>query len=273
MEILHAVPIPPDFITFWRQSASEPASSRRWPPSPRRCCSPARPTRSGSLAGNLISPLWWTPQHARTRSSLDGTTAQRVRQPATRPSTGQQWTQPMGFNYADLRDRGRGPEGLGRPDRPGNAVASALGKLKGEAITGTYDFTNGPVPERRHQFPTARRSGGSADPGSYQLVIVDNSMNPAVARPGQPRGAVRRRFRTDQRRPAPAHRRPALDVSGVTKSFGSLTVLARGLASVAPGEAVGVVGPERRGQDHAARPAHRQPALRRRPGQRCTAGT
>jgi branched-chain amino acid transport system substrate-binding protein len=58
------------------------------------------------------------------------------------------------------------------------AVASAIGNLKGTAITGDYDFTSGPVPHVS-QVPEllAQWRPGS---GSYQLVVIDNSLLPAV---------------------------------------------------------------------------------------------
>jgi len=57
-------------------------------------------------------------------------------------------------------------------------VASALGQLKGEAITGAYDFTSGPVPHVS-QIPELLAQWRKVS-GNYQLVVIDNSLLPAV---------------------------------------------------------------------------------------------
>jgi branched-chain amino acid transport system substrate-binding protein len=59
------------------------------------------------------------------------------------------------------------------------AVADAIGKAKGQAITGNYDFTSGPVrnvsaaPDLLGQW----RVDGA---GKVSLVVVDNSMDTNV---------------------------------------------------------------------------------------------
>ena len=113
------------------------------------------------------------------RSSLDGTTASAFAA-GYQNATGQAWTQPMGFNYAAFEIAAAALKASGDPGDP-RAVAHALGGLKGEAITGRYDFTRGPVknvatiPDLLGQWRP--NTGGSG----YKLVIIDNSMNPDVA--------------------------------------------------------------------------------------------
>jgi branched-chain amino acid transport system substrate-binding protein len=176
VQLLHAAPIPPDWVTFWRQSAQN-----RFKPK-LACVSKALLFSNvadslGSLAGNLVSPVWWTPDMP-YRSSLDGTTASAFARDY-QARTGQAWTQPMGFNYAAFEIAVAALKASGDPGDP-KAVAHALGQLKGQAITGTYNFTNGPVknvatiPDLVGQW----RPDGS---GRYKLVIIDNSMNPDVA--------------------------------------------------------------------------------------------
>jgi branched-chain amino acid transport system substrate-binding protein len=176
VEILHAVPIPPDWVTFWRQSAQNRFKPKLATVS-KALLFPSAAGSLGSLADNLVSPVWWTPGMP-YRSSLDGTTASAFAR-GYQARTGQQWTQPMGFNYAAFEIAVAALKASADPADPA-AVAGALGKLKGQAITGNYDFTDGPVrnvatvPDLIGQW----RPSGS---GGYKLVIVDNSMNPEVA--------------------------------------------------------------------------------------------
>ena len=62
--------------------------------------------------------------------------------------------------------------------KDGAAVASALGGLKGQAITGDYDFTSGPVPHVS-QVPELIAQWRLVS-GSPQLVVINNSLLPAV---------------------------------------------------------------------------------------------
>ena len=92
-------------------------------------------------------------------------------------STGNEWTQPMGFNYAIFEIAVAALKASGAP-KDAKAVASALGALKGQAITGDYDFTSGPVPHVS-QVPELLAQWRLVS-GSYQLVVINNSLLPAV---------------------------------------------------------------------------------------------
>jgi branched-chain amino acid transport system substrate-binding protein len=122
-----------------------------------------------------MSPLWWSPAFP-YQSSLDGTPAAAFAD-GYKTSTGQQWTQPMGFLYAIFEIAVAALKSASDPT-DATAVASAIGSLKGQAITGNYDFTAGPVPHVS-QVPEllAQWRPGS---GGYELVVVDNSLLPAV---------------------------------------------------------------------------------------------
>ena len=92
-------------------------------------------------------------------------------------STGNEWTQPMGFNYAIFEIAVAALKASGDPKNPG-AVAHALSTLKGQAITGAYDFATGPVPHVS-QVPELLAQWRSVS-GSYQLVVINNSLLPDV---------------------------------------------------------------------------------------------
>lgn len=174
VDILHAVPIPPDFITFWRQ-AHQNGFTPKIASISKALLFPSAAAALGSLVTNVTSPLWWSPAFP-YKSSLDGMTAADF---ANGYPAG--WTQPMGFNYAVFEIAIAALKASGNP-KSGSAVASALGSLNGQAITGAYDFASGPVPHVS-QVPELlaqwRPSGKN-----YDLVVIDNSLLPAVPTAG-----------------------------------------------------------------------------------------
>jgi branched-chain amino acid transport system substrate-binding protein len=174
VQILHAVPIPPDFITFWKQ-AHENGFKPKIASISKALLFPSAAQALGPLVNNVMSPLWWSPAFP-YQSSLDGTSAAAFAD-GYKTSTGQQWTQPMGFLYGIFEIAVAALKSASDPT-DATAVASAIGSLKGQAITGNYDFTAGPVPHVS-QVPEllAQWRPGS---GGYELVVVDNSLLPAV---------------------------------------------------------------------------------------------
>jgi branched-chain amino acid transport system substrate-binding protein len=142
VQVLHAAPIPPDFITFWRQ-AHQNGFTPKIATISKALLFPSAAAALGPLVNNVMSPLWWTPQFP-YKSSLDGTTASAFAA-NYKTATGNEWTQPMGFNYAVFEIAVAALKASGDPADK-SAVAAAIGKLKGQAITGNYDFTSGPVP-------------------------------------------------------------------------------------------------------------------------------
>ena len=175
VQILHAVPIPPDFITFWKQ-AHENGFQPKIASISKALLFPSAADALGPLVTNVMSPLWWTPSFP-YKSSLDGTTAAAFAA-GYKASTGQQWTQPMGFLYAIFEIAVAAFKSAGDPADV-QAVASAIGSLKGQAITGNYDFTAGPVPHVS-QVPELMAQWRPASGGGYELVVIDDSLLPAV---------------------------------------------------------------------------------------------
>jgi branched-chain amino acid transport system substrate-binding protein len=174
VEILHAVPIPPDFITFWRQ-AHQNGFVPKIASISKALLFPSAADALGPLVTNVMSPLWWSPQFP-YQSSLDGTTASAFAA-NYKTATGNEWTQPMGFNYAIFEIAVAALKASGDP-KNATGVASAIGTLKGTAITGDYDFTSGPVPNVS-QVPELLAQWRKVS-GSYQLVVINNSLLPAV---------------------------------------------------------------------------------------------
>ena len=175
VQILHAVPIPPDFITFWKQ-AHQNGFQPKIASISKALLFPSAADALGPLVTNVMSPLWWTPSFPYA-SSLDGTTAAAFAD-GYKTSAGQQWTQPMGFLYAIFEIAVAALKAASDPT-DAQEVASAIGSLKGQAITGAYDFTAGPVPHVS-QVPELLAQWRPASGGGYDLAVIDNSLLPAV---------------------------------------------------------------------------------------------
>jgi len=171
VDILHAVPIPPDFITFWRQ-AHQDGFTPKIASISKALLFPSAAQALGSLVTNVMSPLWWTPQFP-YQSSFDGMTASAF---ASGYTAG--WTQPMGFNYAVFEIAVAALKASGNPKSPA-AVVQAMDGLKGQAITGAYDFTSGPVPHVS-QIPELLAQWRSSGSSAYDLVVINDSLLPAV---------------------------------------------------------------------------------------------
>jgi branched-chain amino acid transport system substrate-binding protein len=178
VEILHAVPIPPDFITFWRQ-AHQNGFTPKIASISKALLFPSAADALGPLVTNVMSPLWWTPQFP-YKSSLDGTSASAFAA-NYKTASGNEWTQPMGFNYAVFEIAVAALKASGDPKDP-SAVAHALSTLKGQAITGAYDFATGPVPHVS-QVPELLAQWRPAS-GGYDLVVINNSLLPIVPTAG-----------------------------------------------------------------------------------------
>jgi branched-chain amino acid transport system substrate-binding protein len=178
VQVVQGCPLPPDFSTFWKQSSSMGYR-------PKIACIakailfPSVVNSLGSLGNNLLTDAWWTPAMP-WKSSFDGMTCAQYAN-EYQSSTGQQWTQPMSFNYAVFEIAAQVFKSVDDP-HDHQAVAAAIGAAKGEAITGSYDFTSGPVKNVATHPDFAGQWQKSKDPKfQYDLQIVNNAMNSSVA--------------------------------------------------------------------------------------------
>jgi branched-chain amino acid transport system substrate-binding protein len=176
VQILHASPIPPDMITFWKQ-AHQDGFKPKIASISKALLFPSAAQALGSLVDNVMTPVWWTPQFPYS-SSLNGMTAAAF---GAGYSPG--WTQPMGFNYAVFEIAVAALKASGDPTDV-NAVVSAMSTLKGTTITGDYDFATGPVPHVSQVPETLGQWRPSSTGGGYDLVIINDSLLPAVPTQG-----------------------------------------------------------------------------------------
>jgi branched-chain amino acid transport system substrate-binding protein len=176
-EIVTGCPLPPDFLTFWKQ-CHQIGYQPRIAAIAKAILFPSVVNALGPLGKNLVTDAWWTPT-VPWRSSLTGMTAAQYAS-EFQATTGQQWQQPMSFNYAVFEIAAHALRAAGDP-HDAAAVAAAIGQSSGEVITGKYDFTSGPVknvathPDYMAQWQTSKDSKYP-----YDLVIVNNAADKSV---------------------------------------------------------------------------------------------
>lgn len=171
-QFLNGIPIPPDWQTFWKQSASLNYRPR-FATIAKSMLFPSEAEALGPLAKNLAVCVWWTDTLPYS-SSLDGTTAAELAKDCT-AQTGKQWTQALGSLYSLFEVA---VEAFKAADDPKDKkeVADKLRTLKYEGISGPLDFTAGP----EKGIAVIKCVGGQWRPGKefpYEVVVVDNSTN------------------------------------------------------------------------------------------------
>lgn len=166
------------FATFWKQAQQQGFK-------PEICTVAAAflfpsALRALGAAGNgMSSEVWWTPTFP-YRSSLTGQQAADLANEWER-STGNQWTQPLGYVHALWEVGLHALKTAGDPfDRKG--VRDALQNMSLDTIVGKVDFKNSPI---KSVAKTALAGGqwrrtpaGSKHP--YELVVVNNTLAPAI---------------------------------------------------------------------------------------------
>jgi branched-chain amino acid transport system substrate-binding protein len=177
VQIVQGCPLPPDFATFWKQS-SQMGFKPKIACIAKAILFPGVVDALGPLGLNLVTDAWWTPAMP-WRSSFDGMTCAQYAS-EYQASTGQQWTQPMSFNYALFEIAAQVLKGVSDPHDHAE-VAAAIGRSSGEVITGSYNFTSGPVRNVAVHPDFAAQWQKSKDPKfEYDLFIVNDAMDGRV---------------------------------------------------------------------------------------------
>jgi branched-chain amino acid transport system substrate-binding protein len=176
-EVITGVVIPPDFPTFWKQ-AKQQGYVPKVASIGKALLFPESIQALGADGVGLTSEVWWSPSHPYT-SSLVGLTAAEVTTAYTE-TTGNQWTQPLGFAHALFEVAVAAIQKAGSVEPA--AIRDAIKTLSVETIVGSVAWGDGKSPSPN--VAKTKLTGGqwrAADtPTGYDLVIVDNSGNPDV---------------------------------------------------------------------------------------------
>jgi branched-chain amino acid transport system substrate-binding protein len=181
-DILTGVPIPPDFITFYKQAAQQ-GYSPKLVTLAKALLFPSTVEALGSLGDNLGSEVWWTPSHPFT-SSLTGQSAKQLAA-AFEAGTKTQWIQPIGFvhalfevAYAAIAKAGGGHNA--------SALINAIKSLSLNTIVGPVNWGAGPVPNvAKTPLVGGQWRKSSGGPYPFELVIVSNKEHPNIPAGGK----------------------------------------------------------------------------------------
>lgn len=171
---LLGVPIPPDFITFWKQSVQQgfqPTVATIG----KAILFPSVVEALGKTGNNLSSEVWWSPSSP-YKSALTGQTAAELAS-SFETATKKQWTQPLGFAEALFEVA---TAALNKSTSLKEAdIQSAVSTLKTDTIVGPVDWTTGPV-KNVSKTPLVGGQWRLQADGTYKIVIVSNSIAPQI---------------------------------------------------------------------------------------------
>lgn len=173
-EIITGNMIPPDFATFWAQSAQQ-GFNPKVVTIGKALLFPSVIESLGDRGDGLSSEIWWSPSHP-FKSSLTGTSARELAEGYTAAS-GRPWTQPIGFKHAlfeVVRDVIMRSADLDDP----KAIIDAIKSTNLSTIVGDINWANGPVPNVTKTPLVAGQWQKQGD--SIDLIITNNSQAPEI---------------------------------------------------------------------------------------------
>ena len=173
-EIVTGNMIPPDFATFWSQSAQQ-GFRPKVVTIGKALLFPSVIESLGDRGEGLTSEIWWTPSHPFS-SSLTGESAKALAE-SYMADSGRPWTQPIGFKHAlfeVVRDVISRSDDLDDP----MAILDAVKSTSLSTIVGDVNWANGPVPNVT-KTPLVAGQWQKKD-GRFELVVTTNTFAPQI---------------------------------------------------------------------------------------------
>ena len=172
--------IPPDFKTFWTQSAQQ-GFKPKVASIGKALLFPASVEALGDLGDGLSTEVWWSPSHP-FKSSLTGATSAAFAS-AYEGATKKQWTQPLGFVHAlfevgvDVLKRSKSVD-----DKA--SIRDAIVTTNLQSIVGPIAWGKGPV-KNVAKTPLVGGQWVKGKKYKYDLVIVNNQTAPNIPTAGK----------------------------------------------------------------------------------------
>ena len=176
VEIVTGVQIPPDFTTFFNQSAQQGFNPKILNVA-KASEFPQGIAPLGPRANNLTTEIWWSAMHP-FASSMTGQSSAELAA-AYEAGTGNPWTMPLGFKHSLFEVA---LDALSRTEDPTDpdATAKAIAETKLDTVVGNIDFSNGPVPNVA-KTPLVGGQWRTDGSGMPMLEIVENADHPEIA--------------------------------------------------------------------------------------------
>ena len=175
-EFFTNVQLPHDFNAFWKQAARQ-GYKPKLATVAKAVAFPSDATALGSLARNIATGAWWTPNMP-WQSSLTGQTCAQLAAPFT-AATGSPWVQSLS-NYSLFEVAYAAMTSVNNPHDK-TEVADALFKVKIEGIAGQLDWTAGQNPAPGVVDTPCVGGQWKPDPKyGWSMEVVDNTRMPEV---------------------------------------------------------------------------------------------
>jgi len=172
VEIVSGCPIPPDWITAWKQFHQQGFVPKI--ATIAKAC--LFPSDVGALGGNLpagiTTEIWWSPEHP-FKSSLTGESAKDLCAAWTQ-ETKKQWTQPIGFKYAAYEIAADVIKRVQTLDK--NKLREALAATKMNTIVGPIKYGKNNVSET----PLVGGQWVKGKKWPWELEITSNREHPEI---------------------------------------------------------------------------------------------
>ena len=178
-EIITGNMIPPDFGTFWSQSAQQ-GFQPKVVTIGKALLFPSVIESLGERGDGLSSEVWWSPNHPFS-SSLTSQSAKELAN-GYMAATKRPWTQPIGFKHAlfeVVADVIKRAEDLSDPE----AIVKSIASTKLDTIVGKVDWSNGPINNVTKTPLVAGQWQREND--KFDLKIVANSSAPNIPLTGE----------------------------------------------------------------------------------------
>lgn len=186
VQILTGAVIPPDFSTFWAQSAQQGLRQKlKFVTVAKAMLFPAAVEALGDSGEGITSEVWWSPSHP-YKSGLSGQSAAEFAAEYTK-STGRQWTQPLGFKHALLEVAIDALKRSSDPKDP-DTIRQAIADTDYQSIVGHVNWQGGGPRNPVKNVCTTKLVGGQWKKGTdfpYELAIVDNTHAPEISLTGE----------------------------------------------------------------------------------------
>ncbi|SJN08621.1 ABC transporter, substrate binding protein [Leucobacter sp. 7(1)] len=187
VEIIAGIPVPPDFVTFWTQSAQQGFSPKAATIGKALFFPATVPSIPNDLGVGLGFTTWWGPTFP-YESSFGGMTPQEWIDgfEASPEGEGLTWNQATPENVALFELAQAALQAVDDP-RDKGALNEAIADLNMMTLAGQVDFTDGPFPGIA-VIPTAVGQWQKTPDDDWEWVVVDNGTIPdlPVDRPFEP---------------------------------------------------------------------------------------
>jgi branched-chain amino acid transport system substrate-binding protein len=178
-EIVTGNMIPPDFATFWAQSAQQ-GFNPKVVTIGKALLFPSVIESLGDRGNGLSSEVWWSPNHP-FASSLTGASAADLANGFTE-ATGRPWTQPIGFKHA-LFEVAASVIGRAEDLEDPASIVAAIAGTNLNTVVGNVNWANGPINNVTKTPLVAGQWQKEGD--AFDLKIVANSAAPNIPLTGE----------------------------------------------------------------------------------------